>query len=126
MLARLASFPHDDARIIAYAAQYVEDANNSGLIEFTDGAPPFYQIASAHVLWDAGNLHVTEDREVWVPFHFLPGNNGQEPGQALGAPMIKRLVCRKDSPLIVFSTDRVFALTFSAAQSAPEFPGLRH
>ena len=99
VLARLAGFPHDDARIIAYAAQYVDDANNSGLIEFTDGAPPFYHIASAHVLWDAGNLHATEDREVWVPFHFLPGNNGQEPGQALGDPMIKRLVCREDSPL---------------------------
>ena len=49
VLARLAGFPHDDAHIIAYAAQYVDDANNSGLIEFADVAPPFYHIASAHV-----------------------------------------------------------------------------
>lgn len=99
VLARLAGYIHDDARIIAYAAQYVDDASNKGLIEFSDDTAPFYHIASSHVLWDAGNLRATEDREVWVPFHFLPGNNGEEPGAALGEPMIKRLVCCTDSPL---------------------------
>jgi hypothetical protein len=99
VLARLTGYVHEDARIIAYAAQYVDDASNKGLIEFSDNTPPFYHIASSHVLWDAGNLRATEDREVWVPFHFLPGNNGEEPGGALGKPMIKRLVCCVDSPL---------------------------
>jgi len=37
---------------------------------------------------------------VWVPFHFLPGNNGVGVGaDASGLPLIKRLICTPDSPL---------------------------
>jgi hypothetical protein len=99
VLSRLAGYGHDDALIIAYASQYVDDATNSGSIEFSDSRQPFYHIASSHVLWDKGNFRPTEDEEVWVPFHFLPGNNGAEQGGASHEPMIKRLVCCTDSPL---------------------------
>lgn len=33
VLARMASFPHEEADIIAYSAQYVDDCTNGGLLK---------------------------------------------------------------------------------------------
>ncbi|MGB7413949.1 MAG: DUF6765 family protein, partial [Thermosynechococcaceae cyanobacterium] len=37
VVARLAGFQHEEAQIIAYAAQYVDDATNAGTIGFNNG-----------------------------------------------------------------------------------------
>jgi len=36
--ARLAGYTHNPASIIAYSAQYVDDATNAGVIHFDNGA----------------------------------------------------------------------------------------
>lgn len=98
-VARLANFSHDEARIIAYAAQYVDDCKNSGIIHFDTGST-YYRIASAHETVDfIHHLEIKEDCRVWVPFHFLPGNNGAKAEDSSNESPMKRLVCTPDSPL---------------------------
>ena len=38
VIARLAGFSHTKAGKIAYAAQYVDDADNTGVVRFDNGA----------------------------------------------------------------------------------------
>jgi hypothetical protein len=105
VLARLAGFQHPEARVIAYAAQYVDDARATGTIRFSDGTT-FDRIATAHFCHlvppeDLPELLENYDNhlnaEALVPFHFLPGNLGLGVGQGQAAPMINRLLCTADS-----------------------------
>ena len=99
VVARLANFSHDDARIISYAAQYVDNCTISGTVEFDNGHS-YDRIASAHEIFDLiHHLDVNNDCRVWVPFHFLPGNVGAKAGEALNESPMKRLVCTPDSPV---------------------------
>ena len=97
-IARLAGFQHSKAVVIAYASQYVDDSVNQGIVNFDNGET-YTRIASAHKLWDPANADDDKDYLVWVPFHFLPGNNGRQAGEAIDAPVAQRLVCTEDSPL---------------------------
>jgi len=54
-LRRLAGFDHQEANTVAYCAQYVDDATNSGLISFDNGAL-FSRISSAHKALDYRNF----------------------------------------------------------------------
>jgi hypothetical protein len=97
VLARLADFPHEQAIIIAYSAQYVDDAQNRGTIQFDNGNT-YDHIASAHAVYDVqNNLWPREDFRVWVPFHFLPGNNGKLAGEGQEFSVEQRLLCQPDS-----------------------------
>ena len=78
--ARLAGFEPREADIIGTAAQYVDDAVNSGAILFNNGAM-YARISSAHKMLDYRNFEALADHLVWVPFHFLPGNGGLPAGQ---------------------------------------------
>ena len=99
IVARLAGFGHTDSCIIAYAAQYVDNATNRGTIRFDNGTT-YDHIASAHEVFDVNhNSKNDEDYQVWVPFHFLPGNNGALSEKHPVVPLIQRLVCTPDSPL---------------------------
>lgn len=97
--ARLAGFLHDEAEIISYAAQYVDDATNGGAVHFADSAYLYSRIASAHKMIDYTNFVDVENHLAWLPFHFLPGNGllsvGQEP---LGGEL-EKLICQPDSPI---------------------------
>jgi len=92
-MARAAGLKVNDAKVVAYAAQYVDDsiANDSEVHE--DGGM-FETTASAHtnkeVIKNAATDH-TEQRHVWVPFHFFPGNEGNT--------LSEKLACGKDSDL---------------------------
>jgi hypothetical protein len=97
ILARLADFPHSQATTIAHAAQYVDDANNQGTIQFTDGSAPYYHYASAYGMVDINNLNNRADYTVWAPFHFLPGNNGDTASATPTVPLVQRLLCQPDS-----------------------------
>lgn len=103
--ARIAGFTQPDARIIAYAAQYVDDATSSGAVFFTNGAM-YSRISSAHKSIDTLNLKDVEDRLVWAPFHFLPGN---ERSDALDKLFVNRLVCRPNSDVARAMLDAAFA-----------------
>lgn len=94
--ARLAGYEHPEASIIAYSAQYVDDATNSGTIEFTNGAM-YSRICSAHKMLDYRNLDELSNHFAWVSFHFLPGNGGKPAGENVDGSFIRKLVCQPDS-----------------------------
>jgi hypothetical protein len=97
VLARLAGFEHQEAVIIAHSAQYVDDATNRGTIAFNNGNQ-YDHIASSHSVTDVlHNLSNVEDYKVWVPFHFLPGNNGRPAGQGKDVCINQRMLCQPDS-----------------------------
>ena len=94
--ARLAGFSRPKASIIAYCAQYVDDATNAGLINFKNGAL-YKRISSAHKMLDYRNSDELANHQVWVPFHFLPGNGGKRAGENPDGSFIRKLVCYPDS-----------------------------
>ena len=94
--ARLAGFKHPQASIIAYSAQYVDDATNSGVIEFDNGAM-YSRISSAHKMLDYRNSDELANHQVWIPFHFLPGNGGLPAGENPNGTFIRKLICYPDS-----------------------------
>ncbi len=97
--ARMAGFEHKDADIIAYSAQYVDDATNSGTVQFDTGAM-YYRISSAHTTFDIKNhMNKLENHQVWVPFHFLPGNLGETSNYKHTGKFHKKLICKPDSPI---------------------------
>ncbi len=88
-MARAAGIKPKHAQVIATAAQYVDDSDTA-LIELQDGA--FLGCAAtAHHPVDTRNIEANDQRQVWIPFHFLPGNEGNT--------FEERLVCRMDSAL---------------------------
>ena len=98
IIARLSGFSHTRANKIAYSAQYVDDATNSGVIKFNNGAM-YNRISSAHKLFDYRNSKSLKNRQVWLPFHFLPGNGGLSTDLTPRGRFHKRLVCMPDSPV---------------------------
>ena len=98
VLARFAEFNHAEAEIIAYCSQYVDDATNSGTIEFDNGAA-YTRISSAHKTFDYRNFSELATRRVWLPFHFLPGNNGKPAGENPEGSFIEKIICRPNSPI---------------------------
>jgi hypothetical protein len=113
VIARLAGFDHLDAEVVAYAAQYVDDATNGGLIAFDNGAM-YKRMSSAHRTLDYRNFRELANHRVWIPFHFLPGNGGLPAGQEPPGKFIEKLICVPDSPV---ARDMV-ALTIAARGAA--------
>ncbi|MDP3694744.1 MAG: hypothetical protein Q8R42_01370 [Desulfocapsaceae bacterium] len=97
--ARLAGFPQDRAEIVAHAAQYVDDATCSGIIRFNNIEALYSRISSAHKMLDPRNADELANHLVWIPFHFLPGNDGLGEGQNPIGTFINKLVCKPDSPI---------------------------
>jgi hypothetical protein len=87
-LARAAGLKHEPAHIIATASQFVDDNIFKGHIVFRDGGRIDFE-ATAHHTADAKNIDEEDQRRIWVPFHFLPGNEGES--------FLECLVCRKNS-----------------------------
>ncbi len=108
VIARAAEFNHQEAEIIAYSAQYVDDATSSGLVQFYLGdidkpqlGPTYTRISSAHKMLDYRNNNALANSRVWLPFHFLPSNDGyqQDNTWQAGEPFLPRLICRPNSPI---------------------------
>lgn len=92
---RLGGLDRTQAATVAHAAQYVDDATNDGPIDFSDGER-YVRVTSAHKTLDTANADRADNRLVWVPFHFLPGNkptNAVNPWEAF----IRRMACQPDS-----------------------------
>ena len=70
-IARYAGFAHDDAAVIAHAAQYVDDATTSGFIRFKNGMR-YQRTATSHAMCDPENLNNDDNTVSWLPFHFFP------------------------------------------------------
>jgi hypothetical protein len=89
-LARAAGLRPEVAKTIATCAQFVDDNVAQTSIELRDGSRVDVE-ATAHHPIDRANLGTRDQRQVWVPFHFLPGNEGDG--------FTERLKCRKDSAI---------------------------
>ncbi|GFK95108.1 hypothetical protein NNJEOMEG_02965 [Fundidesulfovibrio magnetotacticus] len=98
ILSRWAGFGHQDAEIIAYAAQYVDDSTYMGTVRFDEGQM-YLRTASAHDILDLRNADKAKDVRTWVPFHFLPGNCGVPRDQHCGKSFKERLICLANSPV---------------------------
>ncbi len=97
--ARLAGFAHGEAQTVAYAAQYVDDATDDGIIEFSNSSFLYARTASAHRMIDAGNLLEIQNHLAWLPFHFLPGNDLLPVGEYPSGGEQHQLACHPDSPV---------------------------
>lgn len=96
VVARAAGFSVEEANIIAYSSQYVDDATNYGYIQFSNGAA-YERVPSAHSMLNYKNLQDLKNMKVWVPFHFLPGNGGLPAGENPEGSFIRKLVCKPGS-----------------------------
>jgi hypothetical protein len=88
-MARCAGIRSDIALAIATAAEYVDDSDYVDITlkngERVRGNP------TAHHPMDANNLNIVDQRQTWIPFHFVPGN--------VGGSVYERLRCQVDSPI---------------------------
>lgn len=92
-MARAAGMSRENAQVAASAAQYVDDNVATDPVVLKDGAR-LARTPTAHHLGDEiSNINPDDQRNVWVPFHFLPGN------EATGEDddYTERLKCRKNS-----------------------------
>ncbi|MEJ1337989.1 MAG: hypothetical protein RPU64_10790 [Candidatus Sedimenticola sp. (ex Thyasira tokunagai)] len=125
--ARLAGYNLESAQTIAHAAQYVDDSDESMLQDIighsyiTDFPPiPTVQgladMKEKNINWSEGALNNIAD--IWVPFHFLPGNYGDNPNiKQYSGPLSDRnslyrwtfsdesaqqfkMLCQPNSPLV--------------------------
>lgn len=93
---RLAGLTAQQAATVAHAAQYVDDATNDGPLAFSTGQR-YVRVTSAHKTLDLrANADKADNRMVWVPFHFLPGNQTVD-GLDESESFIRRMVCRPNS-----------------------------
>lgn len=116
VVARDAGFSHEDADIIAYAAQYVDDATSTGTVYF-DNRAVYNRISSAHKMLDVRNTEELANHQVWMPFHFLPGNGGLAAGQNPSDRFIDKIVCTPNSQVAqemvrdaIMEKDRAYGL----------------
>jgi hypothetical protein len=103
-IARLAGFEAEDARVIATAAQFVDDSTDKNS-EKNDDGEMLFSIATAHHPVDAAVKSFTlpeEHRLVWIPFHFYPGGQGNT--------FEEQLLCIKNGPLVNKMFDSHLAL----------------
>ena len=96
---RLGGMSHEDATTVAHAAQYVDDATNDGALNFDDGQR-YVRVTSAHRAMDLRqNADASDNRLVWVPFHFLPGNEAAPKDADAAAQFEARMMCKPDSEI---------------------------
>jgi len=89
-MARAAGLNRGASNTIATAAQFVDDNAHKESVDFKDGARIDVD-ATAHHAFDIKNIDEKDQRQIWVPFHFLPGNEGSS--------YTERLICRKNSQI---------------------------
>ena len=89
-MARAAGLKPDICQTIATATEFVDDNIEKEQISFADGGH-LDVIPTAHHKYSARNINHHDQRLVWLPFHFIPGNKGSS--------VSEQLVCQKDSQI---------------------------
>ena len=108
IVARWADFSHKKAQIIAYACQFVDDNCDYGILKFDNGAM-CSQIPSSHKIHDYRNFKSLEQYKVWLPFHYLPGNDGLNFKQSVPGSFIKKLITNPNSYIVKDMVDSCIA-----------------
>jgi hypothetical protein len=91
-LARSAGMKPAVAGTIATASQYVDDAFDDAPFDLTQGGErqgAILPTMTSHRALDYRNAIASDQWQVWLPFHFLPGNEG--------TTYEERLTCRNNS-----------------------------
>ncbi len=101
VLARWAKFGSENAHLIATSSQLVDD--NFDTTPFSDEEEKKNIAAGVHVRYSCqniwGNVTGKGNCEIWIPFHFLPGLEGDTEED--------RLICKKHSELSQKLADRL-------------------
>jgi len=87
-MARAAGVSQRAAQTIATASEYVDEAIWDRELFLEDGRCILTEM-TAHKMLDLKNADAEDQRNVWLPFHFLPGGEGGN--------VTDRLICGKDS-----------------------------
>lgn len=87
-MARASGLAPKICQTIATASEFVDDNGSKETIEFPDGGRLDF-IPTAHHTLDIKNIDHHDQRLIWVPFHFIPGNEGNS--------IEERLLCQKNS-----------------------------
>ncbi|WP_455382595.1 DUF6765 family protein [Salinispira pacifica] len=74
-LASQAGFNREEAYVLAYSSQYLDNALVSYEIETERG--PYATLVTHHF----GFWNRRQEKEVWIPFHFFPGDDSFEPAR---------------------------------------------
>lgn len=101
-LCRCCGMAPKHAKTIAYASQHTDDAKYEHALEFENGGR-FRQVLSAHKFVDPDVLSKEAQYRIYVPFHFLPGLQGEG--------FHDKMICRKDSGLAKTMLKKVHELT---------------
>lgn len=107
VVSRLAGFEKNEAYKIAYSAQYVDDAVHEGTLKFSNRAS-YNFISSAHKMLDYRNFEDLANHHVWIPFHFLPGNQIDLKYKNQINDFEQRLICRPNSEVAKEMLERTF------------------
>ena len=112
VLSRWAKFCSANANIIAASSQFVDD--NFDTNPFSDAEEEANIAQGVHVRYSCqniwGNVTGQGNCEVWVPFHFLPGLEGETTDS--------KLVCKKHSPLAKKLEQRLLETTLDNSDFA--------
>jgi hypothetical protein len=89
-MARAAGVKDNSAKVIAYASQFVDDSLEDDIV-LIEGERCIIPTMTSHKPLDYQNALPGDQWKVWVPFHFLPGNESDD------GDFVERMVCRKNS-----------------------------
>ena len=105
VLSRWAKFGSANSQIIATSCQLVDD--NFDENPLSDAGEDEEQARGIVVRYSSqnvvGNVTGKGNKEIWIPFHFLPGLEGETEEE--------KLICRKNSPLAQKLADRILETT---------------
>lgn len=90
VMARCAGLKPEVCQVLASASQLVDDNGAKGDLDFADGSTLNSEATGHHAI-DYHNLDPDDQRQVWIPFHFLPGNSGTS--------YYEKLICEPDSDI---------------------------
>ncbi|WP_031485867.1 DUF6765 family protein [Maridesulfovibrio frigidus] len=90
-IARAAGIKPEDAQVIASAAQFVDDNSTIKKIDFEDKGSLNSRPTAHGKLGAWKNMFPRFQREVWIPFHFLPGGSGED--------FLSKIECQQDSDI---------------------------
>ena len=110
-VARIAGFSPEEARTVATAAEYVDEAVSATPVNLGNQSY-MLPVVSAHEMLELGkNSDPMDQWKVWLPFHFLPGGGGNSAEE--------RLICLWGEPGNV-AVDGIIDLALQArAEDAP-------
>ena len=90
VLCRANGMSPDVAKVVAYSSQHTDDANKGQVLEFRNGGR-FEQVLTAHKFLAPGSLSTATQYDIYLTYHFIPGN--------IGSRFQEKLVCRRDSAI---------------------------